>query len=83
MSGTENQAMNEKTNTQKLNIVRFKPPMDFLRAKLALGMKASLTYNEMTMEDVQKSFITKSMQVSYFEVTNKMTLDYLMVGGSL
>ena len=45
------------------NVVRFKPPMDFLRAKLTLGMKSSSTYEELSMDDVQKSFVAKSMQV--------------------
>jgi hypothetical protein len=45
------------------NIVRFKPPMDFLRAKLTLGLKGSLKYEELSMEDVQKNFVVKNIQV--------------------
>ena len=45
------------------NIVRFKPPMDFLRAKLTLGLKGSLKYEELSMEDVQKNFVIKNIQV--------------------
>ena len=45
------------------NIVRFKPPIDFLRAKLTLGLKGSLKYEELSMEEVQKNFVVKNMQV--------------------
>ena len=45
------------------NILRFKPPMDFLWAKLTLGLKGSLKYEELYMEDVQKNFVVKNIQV--------------------
>ena len=54
------------TNTEGKKMpstVSFKPPMDFLRAKLTLGLKGSLKYEELSMEDVQKSFVVKNIQV--------------------
>ena len=57
------------------NVVRFKPPMDFVRAKLTLGLKASLKYEDLSMEEVQKNFVTKNMQVYSSSISTKSTPD--------
>ena len=57
------------------NVVRFKPPMDFVRAKLTLGLKASLKYEDLSMEEVQKSFAAKNMQVNSLSISTKCTPD--------
>ena len=53
----------EEEGKKMTNTVRFKPPMDFLRAKLTLELKGALKYEELSMEDVQKNFVAKNMQV--------------------
>ena len=54
----------EKEEKGSKSHVRFQPPMDFVRAKLTLGLKASVTYDDLSMDDVQRSFVTKNMQVT-------------------
>ena len=67
----------EKKGEKMPNIVRFKPPMDFLRAKLTLGLKSSLKYEELSMEDVQKNFVAKNMQVYTPSTLSKLLTNIL------
>ena len=50
-------------DTKSKKQVVFKPTMDFLRAKQTLGIKSSLTYDEISVEHVQSKFVLKNTQV--------------------
>ena len=67
----------EEEGKKMTNTVRFKPPMDFLRAKLTLGLKSSLKYEELSMEDVQKNFVAKNMQVYTSPTLSKLLTNIL------
>ena len=44
---------------------RFQPTTDFMRAKLTLGLKLSLKYEAISMEEVQMRFMEKNIQVIF------------------
>ena len=65
-------------NKKKWKMARFRPPMDFMKAKLTLGFCAALGMNDIKMEDVHKRFLTKTTMVSFqyiFSIRRYITLD--------
>ena len=48
---------------KKLKMSRFRPHMDFMKAKLLLGLNPALELREIEMDDVHKIFVTKNMMV--------------------
>ena len=45
-------------------MARFRPPMDLMRAKLALGINPAKELSDINMEEVHKRFVTQSTMVS-------------------
>ena len=49
---------------KKWKTARFRPPMDFMKAKLTLGINPAKELNNVDMEEIHKRFVTKSTLVS-------------------
>ena len=48
---------------KKWKMARFRPPMDFMKAKLTLGFSASLDMNDIKIEEVHQRFVSKNTMV--------------------
>ena len=45
-------------------MARFRPPMDFMRAKLALGIYPGKDITEIELDEIHKRFVTQNTRVS-------------------
>ena len=55
----------QKEEARKMwKMARFRPPMDFMKAKLTLGINPAMELSSLEMEEIHKRFVIKNTMVS-------------------